>query len=173
MAPSPHRGGITIFFCKADHFTLEALRLHSPSVVNFKLISGGQRWHVVDCCIAPDEASTIDAVVAAIGHHPHGEELLVAREFNSDLAASEWNASNKKIAVDLSNTGMEDVITHLIPRNKPWFRDRETWSMLRGGQEVHNRTEYILGTDHHMLKNVLVWGAWHNIDYYLVLGCLH
>ena len=34
------------------------------------------------------------------------------------------------------------------------------------------RTDYILGTDSSIFRNVSVRDPWHNLDHYMVLGCL-
>ena len=47
-SPSPHHSGIVVFYCKAEHFNLEVIRLHVPNVFRFHLVLGGQRWHVVE-----------------------------------------------------------------------------------------------------------------------------
>ena len=39
-------------------------------------------------------------------------------------------------------------------------------------REVQSWTYYLLGTDHRLFQNVFVWDACHNIDHYLILGCL-
>ena len=83
----PHRSGVAIFYHKAENFTPEVLRLHSPNVVRFQMESGGQRWHVVGCYIAPYDASTIEAVVMAIIQRPLRTELLAANDFNVKLSA--------------------------------------------------------------------------------------
>ena len=44
--------------------------------------------------------------------------------------------------------------------------------MLWKGREVRSRTEYILGTDCRIFRNVSVRDPWHNSDNYMVLGCL-
>ena len=46
-APIPNCSGITVFNLKVQHFTLEALRLHGPKIIRFKLVLGGKRWHAV------------------------------------------------------------------------------------------------------------------------------
>ena len=58
-APISHRGVITVFYCEAGHLSLEALRLHGPNIIIFHLVTGQQRWHVIGCYIAPEDASTI------------------------------------------------------------------------------------------------------------------
>ena len=44
--------------------------------------------------------------------------------------------------------------------------------MLRNGREVQSRTDYILGTDRRLFRNVAVQDPRHNLDHYMVLGCL-
>ena len=44
--------------------------------------------------------------------------------------------------------------------------------MLRKGREVRSRTDYILGTDCHLFGNVFIRDLRHNLDHYMVLGCL-
>ena len=36
-APSMHRGGVAVFYSKADHFNLEVLHFHIPNVFSFHL----------------------------------------------------------------------------------------------------------------------------------------
>ena len=45
--------------------------------------------------------------------------------------------------------------------------------MIREGREVRSRTDYILGTDCLLFGNVSVQDPRHNLDHYMVLGCLH
>ena len=65
-APSAHRGGVAIFYHKAEQFSIEKLHLHGPNVIKFQLVTGRQRWHVVGCYTAPRYASTVEDVAAAI-----------------------------------------------------------------------------------------------------------
>ena len=44
--------------------------------------------------------------------------------------------------------------------------------MLRKGREVRSQTDYILGTDRRLFRNVAVRDPRHNLDHYMVLGCL-
>ena len=81
-----HCGRISVFYRKAEHFTIEALRLHRPNVFSFQIASDGQRWNVVGRYIVPDNASTIEAVVSAIIQRHRGAEMLVAGDFNTDLS---------------------------------------------------------------------------------------
>ena len=72
----------------------------------------------------------------SINQRPHREELLVDIDFNVVLDATEGNARYEEIDASLNTVGVEDMGFHLFPRSKPWLRDREMWSILRGGKEV-------------------------------------
>ena len=37
---------------------------------------------------------------------------------------------------------------------------------------MRSQTEYILGMDRRLFRNVTVRDPWHNSDHYMVLGCL-
>ena len=88
-APISHRSGVTVFYRKVGHFTLEALCLHVPNVVSFQMATGHQRCHVVGCYITTDDESTIEDAVAAISRQHQGSDILVAGNYNADLEVSE------------------------------------------------------------------------------------
>ena len=66
--------------------------------------------------IAPEATETVERVVEAIRKKPRGAELLVAGNFNADIAAPEgdWRAEN--IATELATAGLEDMARHFLPR---------------------------------------------------------
>ena len=86
-APSVLIGGVAVFFRAAEHFYVEALHLHGANVVIFQMASGVHRWYIMGCYLDPDYDLNLEGVVAAISQRPRGAALLVARNFNSDLAA--------------------------------------------------------------------------------------
>ena len=57
--------------------------------------------------------------------------MLVAGEFNADLAKPEGSTRAEKITAALASTGLEDSAYFLLSRN-PWLRDGCTWSMRHG-----------------------------------------
>ena len=125
-APSAHSGSVFVLYRNAEHFTVEAPHLHIANVVEFKLALGSQRWYVVGCYLTREGASTIEEIVAAISQRSCGAKLLVAGNFNSNLAAPEGHMWDKAIAVAHSTEGLEDTIANFIPRRKPWLRDGRT-----------------------------------------------
>ena len=114
----------------------------------------------------------MERVIEAIRRKPRGAELLVAGDFNVDIAAPEGNRRAEDIATELATEGLEDMARHFLPREKRWCRDRRTWEVLRKGREVRSRTDYILGTDRRLFRNIAVLDPRHNSDHYMFLGCL-
>ena len=93
-----HQGFVAVFYCEAEHFTLETLCLNVPNVVRFNLANGQQWWHFVGCYISPDNASNIEDVIAAIISQPWENDLLVFGDFNTDLADPEGTTRAEEIA---------------------------------------------------------------------------
>ena len=91
----------------------------------------------------------------------------MAGDFNVNIAAPEGDWRAEDIATDLATEGLEDMALHFLPREKRWCWDRRTWGMLRKGREVRSRTDYILGTDRRLFRNVTFRDPRHN------LGPLH
>ena len=98
--------------------------------------------------------------------------LLVVDDLNTDLEAPEGRARDKVIAAAISTVGIKDMSRNFLPWRNPWFTEYRTWIMLHGGQEVRSWTNYILGTDRRIIRNMGVWDARYNTDHHLVLGCL-
>ena len=93
------------------------------------------------CYLDPDDASTIDDVVAATRNRPRGGVLLVLGDFNTGLAASEGQERDEGIAEALAEEGLKDMSGHFLPHQKTWLKNGHTWAIYRGGQEVHYRTD--------------------------------
>ena len=88
-APSRHRGGVALFYRPSPLFEVEAVWEYRPNVLSSKVATGAQRWYIIGCYLAPDDADTIDCVVTALGYRPKGTALIVAGDLNTDLEDSE------------------------------------------------------------------------------------
>ena len=95
---------------------------------------------------------------------------MVAGDFNVSLSEPEGDRRGEDIAAAMATEGLEDMSEHFLPRQRSWFRDERTWSMIREGMEVRSRTDYILGTNRCLFGNLSVWDPRHNSDHYMVLG---
>ena len=58
-APSRHRGGVALFYRPSPLFAVEDVRDYGPNVISFKVTTGGRRWYIIVCYLAPDNARTI------------------------------------------------------------------------------------------------------------------
>ena len=85
-APSRHHGGVAIFYRWEPHFAVEAVEKFGPNVIGFQLVTGARRWYIVGVYLAPYDTETMERVTGAIRSRPRGAELLVAGDFNADLA---------------------------------------------------------------------------------------
>ena len=85
------------------------------------------------CYLAPNDTSTIERVVEALGEGPKGAELMVAGDMNVNLAEPEDDRRDEDIAATLATEGLEDMAAHFLPQRRCWCRDRSMWSILRKG----------------------------------------
>ena len=77
-----------------------------------------------------------------------------------------------EIAAAMTAAGVEDMTAHFLPRRRRWGRERRMWSMVREGKVFWSQTDYLLGTDRSLFRNVYVWDPRHNTDHFMVVGCL-
>ena len=162
-APSRHRGGMALFYMPSTLFEVEAIREYRPNVLSFEVATGARRWYIIGCYLAPDDAQTIERVVTALGYQPRGTALLVVEDLNTDLEATENDRRGSEIVAAMTEAGVENMTVHFLPRKRPWGRERRTWSMVREGRMVRSRTDYLLGTDRSLFRNVSVQDPRHNI----------
>ena len=125
-SPSAHCGGVTIFYCKLEHFYVKEFRLHGLNVIRSQMATGRRRWYAMGCCIAPSNASTIEEFYAAIRYQPYGTYLLVAGNLNANLVETEGTPWAEAVTDELEAAGLMDMGLHFLPLCKPWLKDRCT-----------------------------------------------
>ena len=167
-----HRGSVAIFHRPAPYFAVDAVQQFRPNVIGFQLATGARRWYIVGCYLVPNDTSTIERVVEALRERPKGAELLVAGDLNINFAAPEGDRIEEDIATTIATELLKDMAPHFLPRQRRCCWDMRTWGMIWKGRKVRSRTDYILGTDRRLFRNVFVRDPRHNSDHYMVLGCL-
>ena len=155
-APSRHRSGVALFYRPSSLFAMEAVRQYGPNVTSFELATGARRWYIIRCYLSPNDTSTIEIVVAALKDRPKGTALVVAGDLNTALEYPENDRRGTEIAASMTAAGVEDMTAHFLPRRRRWGQERRTWSMVREGKFVRSRTDYLLGTDQSLFRNVYV-----------------
>ena len=153
---SRHRGGVAIFYRPSSLFAVEGFREYVPNVISFEVATGRRRWYIIRFYLAPDDARTIERVVTALGDQPRGTALVVAGGFNTDLGETASNGRGTDITAALTEAGVEDMTAHFLPRKRLWGRERRTWSMVREGKVIRSWTDYLLGADRSLFRNVAV-----------------
>ena len=108
-ATSQHRGRVPVFHRPVPHFAVEAVQQFGPNVVGFHLATGDRRWYIVGCYLAPNNTLTIESVAAALMERSMGAELLVAGDFNANLAEPEGDPRGEDIASELATEVLEDT----------------------------------------------------------------
>ena len=135
-APSRQRSGVALFYRPSSLFAVEEVREYGPNVISFEVATGRRRWYIIGCYIAPDNARTIERVFTALGDQPRGTALVVAGDFNTDLGETASNGRGMEIEAALTETGVEDMMAHFLPRKQLWGRERRTWIMVRKGKVI-------------------------------------
>ena len=109
-----------MFYRALLRFAIEAIQKFGLNVVGFYLEMGERRWYIIRCYLAPNNTSSIESVVAALRQRPWGTKLLVARDFNMDLAQPEGVRRDKEIADALVADVLEDMSAHFLLVRCSW-----------------------------------------------------
>ena len=125
-APSRHPSGVAIFYRSVPHFVVEAVEKFGPNILGFQIATGARRWYIVGVYLAPEDTTMMERVSKAIRSRSRGAELLVAGDFNVDLASPQGDWRAEDIATPLATEGLEDMARHLLPRENMWCQDRRT-----------------------------------------------
>ena len=131
-APSAHRGGIAIFYRKADHFVIKRAL---PPWAECHQIPDGDGAVAVAChgvlYPPPPPQRRLGYRVCRCGHH--GSTLQgkysCGRQYQCQPGASGITPREEAIADKLAAAGMMDMGLHFLPLCKPWLQDRCMWSM--------------------------------------------
>ena len=52
-ALSRHRGGVALFYRPSALFAVEEVSEYVPNVISFEVATGGRRWYIIGCYLAP------------------------------------------------------------------------------------------------------------------------
>ena len=162
-----------VFYQDLPHFAVVAHQQHVPNVVSFQVSTRVRRWFFAGCYLALDDDISIKHIASAIAQHHRKAALFVMVDMSANVADTEGNVSDKSIAEALSDVVLEDMYGHFLPCRTSWVWKIRTWIMLRREKLVQSQTYYIIRTDLCLFQNVSVCDPRHNIDHYMVIGCLY
>ena len=74
--------------------------------------------------------------------------------------------------MEIATAGIEDIVGHLLPQQRTWFKDLRKWVVVSQGRVVWSWMDYTLGSNYWIFKNVSVRDPRHYSDHLMVIGCL-
>ena len=151
---------------------MENVQEYGPNNLSSEVVMGSRKWYIIRCYLAPDNAETIEQVVAALGDKLRGTALIVVGDLNTDLGDTKNHRRGSEIAAAMTEVRLEDMMANFFLRKRKWRRERRTWSMVREGKVVRSRTDYLLVTDRSLFRNMSGRYPRHNTDRFMVVGCL-
>ena len=116
--PSRTCRGLAIFYRDVPHFQVKSFHPQRPNVTSIHLDSDGSKCFIDRCYLFPDNASTIESIIVAIGQRPHGSALLVASDFNVYLVVPEVNRCTDDITAAIATAGLEEISMQVLPCQK-------------------------------------------------------
>ena len=99
---------------------MKAVQQLGPKAVGFHLETGDCLWYIIRCYLVPDNTSTIESVVTALKERPRGAELLVAGDFNVNLADPEGDRRGENIVAAMATEGFEDMSEYFLLLRRSW-----------------------------------------------------
>ena len=109
-----------MFHRSAPHLAVEAVQKFGSNVVGFQMETGKGRWYIVGYYLAPNDTLTIKSVVTALKQRPRGAELLVAGDYNVNLAELEGDQRVEDISAAMAAEVLEDMSAHFLLRRRSW-----------------------------------------------------
>jgi hypothetical protein len=87
-ATSPQQGGIALLWTAGHQdFEVEAVKIASPNVLTFQLVTGGVRFFVIGACIPPADTMGVDDLRAAWATCPSMCKPLLLGDLNIDFGS--------------------------------------------------------------------------------------
>ena len=125
-APIRNRVRVAVFYQASLRFEIYAIQKFGPNVVSFQMETGEKRCYIMGCYLAPDNTLIIEIIIIALRERPRGTKLLVAEDFNADLAQPEGTRIYKDIVAELAAAGLEDMSSNFLLRRRPICQDVRT-----------------------------------------------
>ena len=109
LVPSQHRGGVALFYQESPAFAVKAIRQFGTNVIVCQMETGGRRWYITICYLAPGDGTTIRYVEASMVGQPMGADMVVVGDFNVDLERTGGRGRNEEIAAVVAPVVLEDL----------------------------------------------------------------
>jgi exonuclease III len=166
MTSHLNQGGIALAHRHCTRWQVESEMRHGPNVISF-LITTGQRRFFVIAYIPPTDTMTLQHIHLACGRFAD-EPMILMGDLNVDLYGTSPDDRATEIIALIASIGLEDMSSHFLQRTG--YHHGETWHMLRNGQLISSRCDYILATDRKYFKYAGLREPRYNTDHLMVMG---
>ena len=108
-AASPHQGGVALLWEDGHRdFEVEAVKVCTPNLLTFQLVTGEERYYVMGVYIPPADTTGVDDLRAAWGACPNNCKPLLMGDLNINL--SDPRSEREEIIADfLDDVNVVDV----------------------------------------------------------------
>jgi hypothetical protein len=176
-ATSPQQGGITLLWTAGHQdFEVEAVKIVSPNVLTFQLVTGRVQFFVIGAYIPPAHTTGVDALRAAWATCPSSCKPLLLGDLNIDFGSPQ--TSLEEAIADL----LDEI--NLIKMSQKYVQQRGrgqgpgarwTWRQWRGGHWHQSQPDYCMawGEDAKLFCNVAFWQPrFHTLDHRAVVASI-
>ena len=124
------------------------------------------RCYIFICYLPLRYGATIFDVGAEMNDCPRGGKLNVTCDLKTNL---ERAGLRRRDCGCGGYSGAGICLENVCVRWLKWCKDRHMWAMLWHGREVRSRTNYIMGSDCLIFRNVTVRYPRHNSNHFMVI----
>jgi hypothetical protein len=93
---------------------------------------------------------------------------IIMGDLNADLMDPNPDSRTVEIMALMASMGLEDMPSHF--RQRAGFRHGDTWHMVRDGQLISSKCDYIMATDRRIFQYVRLKEPRYNSDHLMVTG---
>ena len=124
---------------------VEAVRFRTPNVVTMQLHTGGERYFIVGCYIAPTDDATVEHVRTALGECPEGCKPLLLGDLNACLR-DPVDSRADAIADMVDEADLVDLSRHFVQPRRRRGRVGKRWSWRRRclGRWISSQPDYFM-----------------------------
>lgn len=162
-----NQGGIALAHRTSNRWQVESEMRHGPNVISFLLISGQRRFFMIGVYIPPNDTLTLTQIQEARDRYANMPVIMMG-DLNVDL--NDPNPDDRTIEIMglLSSFGLEDMASHF--RQRAGFRHGDTWHMVREGELISSKCDYILAPDRRIFQFIRIKEPRYNSDHLMVTG---
>jgi hypothetical protein len=165
-AISMFQGGIALVYRPSEFWTIEAVRVYSPNVISYQLVTGNRRFACVGAYIPPADTTPLEPITTAVEEMPTRLPLILMGGLNADIERPRDNRATE-VAFLAASFGLEDLLRHFRQRRR--FTRGITWRMRRGQGLITSRCDNILCSGRRILENIAIREPRnYSLDHYLI-----